>query len=141
MSSSSEIDSSLDEFDLDEFNFNDFLNTTTSPTTSHATTHHLHEIREARSLLMRRFKLPFEIAEMVLDFADYYLTMTTSVVWEGGTHVDGGVVSNSSAAMYLLSQPLPHVSAGEGRVHKVSFTMDSCDQGWSTQEEPGLGRS
>ena len=90
------------------------------------------DVRQVHSILTADLGFPTELADMIIDFAEYWPVLETSRkehVSVGGSYTNG----NNTALLYLLlDEPIPKPQGEEHVVVRdVKFRIKSCDQGWS----------
>jgi hypothetical protein len=96
------------------------------------------QVTEIQALLMSlpRAGLPVELANMILEFAEYWPTTTTSVDLE--LMVFAGFSPTPMTFLYVETPPLGvHDGQGEiyGKIRKVRFTTLSKDQGFADNKD------
>ncbi|KAJ3827099.1 hypothetical protein F5880DRAFT_1609615 [Lentinula raphanica] len=94
------------------------------------------DVAAVRVFMLEGFPLPLEIIDLILDFAEYWpcLRVDNSEEIEA---VASSTVHGEATWTYLISPPmLPgEISGTESRhrrVRKITFEMESHDQGWTS---------
>ena len=93
------------------------------------------DVSRLRMLLVFRLGLPTELADMVIEAAEYYPLVSAKYTEPYELHSHYGP-SFSAGELRLITSPLPRFKDEKAlRVKKVTFNVESRDQGWGG--EPG----